>query len=125
MASIPVILVEPLRQALMTQGFPRETVGNDGTINPAGFLAGSFDSMQIRSNITPNIDISTAELLKDDGKGGNPLLRYIRPTIVLTGKGGTSVIAPYGPAQSGGWIVPFFVVGFLVGVGVLVGRATA
>lgn len=123
MASIPVVLVQPLRQALVSQGFPAETVRNDGTINAAGFLAGSYDTIQIRTTVTPDITIDTAELLKE--RGAPSPMSWVKPTIVLSGRGGTSIIAPYGPASSGGWVVPFAVAGLLIGVGVLLGRATA
>ncbi len=121
--TIPAVFIAPLRLALTSQGFPAETITNDGRINPAGLLAGAYDTIEIRSNVSPPIIIDTRELLKDGGP--NPLMNTIKPTIVLSGASGRNLIAPYGVADSGGWIVPLFVAGFLLGVGVLVGRATA
>jgi len=121
---IPLLLVEPLRAALVSQGFPRETVTNSGQINPAGLLAGSYDTLEIRTAITPPIIIDTRSLLIDNGKR-NPLLDAVKPTIILRGNGGVNVIAPYGPAPEGGMVVPLFIIGALIGIGVLIGRVTA
>lgn len=122
-ASIPQVFIAPLRAALAAQGFPRETIGDNGVLNPAGLLAGSYDSLELRSAITPTFRIDTKALLSDGPR--NPILDAVKPTVILTGPAGTNVIAPYGPAAAGGWVVPVFFVGLLVGIGVVIGRATA
>lgn len=111
MANIPGVLIGPLRVAFQSQGFPPEMVKDDGTINPAGLLATVYDEVEIRSSLWPTQTIRVNELLKSGNP--NPFLQWVKPTVVLRGKGQETIIAPYG-ASPGGSVIP--VVGAVVGL---------
>jgi hypothetical protein len=119
---IPKPLIEPLRAALASQGFDPRTVGSDGSINPAGFLAGAYEEIQIRTRATPTITMRTRELL-DEGPP-SPVLKWLQPTIILKGRSGETVIAPFGVSPGGSLVPGLLVVGGLIGFGFLLGRAS-
>ncbi len=120
MAGIPEVLIAPLQAALQSQGFPGGTVRADGTLNPAGLLAGVYTEVEFRSSLTPNIRIATNQLAA--GGPPNPLLSWLRPTVILRGASGELAIAPAG-ASNGGSILPgLLIVGALVGIGVVIGK---
>ena len=121
-AAIPSTLIPPLRAALVSQGFPAETIKNDGTLNPAGLLAGVFDTIEIRNSATPNIVMRTQELLQNEPP--NPVVVWLRPTIILRGKGGETIIAPHGVSK-GGSVLPLALAALaFVGVGYALAKAT-
>lgn len=120
---IPSVLIEPLRAALQSQGLDPGTIRSDGSINPAGFLAAAFDEVEFRSSATPTITLRTQELLREGGTP-NPFIQWLRPTVVLRGRGGETVIAPLGPSKGGSILPGLLLVGGLVGVGYLLGRST-
>jgi len=119
-AAIPQVLIAPLRVALQSQGFPPETVKDDGTINPAGFLATAFDEVEFRSALTPTIKVNTKQLLHESRP--NPFFTWSRPTVVMRGAGQEAVIAPWGQ-HPGGSVVPLAGVALgLVGLGFLLAK---
>jgi len=103
MAAIPAALIAPLQAALQQQGFPVETIRPDGTLNPAGLLAGVYSEVEFRSATTPNIRLNTNALLSDGPP--NPFMAWLKPTVILRGAGGETAIAPLG-AHPGGSILP-------------------
>ncbi len=117
--ALPSALVPALRSALQSQGFPRSSVTDAGNIDPAALLSGVFHTIELRSAATPPITIKTAEL--QFGGPPNPWLSFLKPTVIMTGPAGRTLIAPYGEAGDGtlGAVV---VVGGLVGLGVLLGK---
>lgn len=123
MAAIPSPLVAPLRAAFTSQGFPAQTVRDDGSLNVAGLLAGIYDEVEFRSAATPTIRLNTQQLLTEGPP--NPFMSWLRPTVVLRGKSGETVIAPVGASQGGSILPGLVVVGTLLGIGYAVGRATA
>ena len=118
---IPSVLIEPLRAALQSQGLDPGTIRSDGTINPAGFLAAAFDEVEFRSSATPTIRLQTRELLKEGG-APNPFIQWLRPTVVLRGRGGATVIAPVGESKGGSILPGLGVVLVLLGAGYALGR---
>lgn len=120
MSAIPSVMIAPLQAALQSQGFPATTIRPDGTLNPAGLLAGLYSDIEFRSSATPSIHMRTAEL----GQGGtpNPFLAWLRPTVILRGAGGETVIAPVGVSEGGSILPGALVVVGLVGLGVLIGK---
>lgn len=119
-AAIPQVLIQPLRVALQASGFPPETVKDDGTLNPAGFLATAFDEVEFRSALTPTIKVNTKQLLREGRP--NPFFTWARPTVVLRGGGQEAIIAPWGQ-HPGGSIIPVAGVALgLVGLGYLLGK---
>lgn len=121
---IPSALINPLRAALQSQGLDPATIRSDGTINPAGFLAAAFDEVEFRSSATPTITLRTSELLNEQQGPPNPFLQWLRPTVVLRGRGGETVIAPLGASKGGSILPGLGVVLVLVGVGYALGRMT-
>ena len=123
MAAIPAVLIPALRVALVDQGFPSATIRDDGTVNAAGFLAGAYDTIEIRTDIAPTITIRTADLLKQ-GQGPSPIVSLLKPTIVLTGNGQQTVIAPVGASAGSSGLPLVAALLALIGIGFALGRWT-
>ena len=117
---IPQVLIQPLRVALQQQGFPPEMVRDDGSLNPAGFLATLYDEVEFRSSLWPNITAKTRGVLMDQQP--NPFLSWAKPTVVLRKGDATTTIAPYG-VSPGGTVIPAVGVALLlVGVGYVLAK---
>ncbi len=112
-------MIPGVRAALQGQGFPADTINDDGSLNPASLLALVYDEIEFRSSATPPIIINTKELLTPSTQP-NPFLQWLKPTVVLRGSGQQTVIAPLGEAQ-GSWAVPLGGVAALVGLGFALG----
>lgn len=119
--AIPSILIDPLRSALQSAGVDARTVRDDGTINPAGFLASAFHTVEFRSSATPTIRVATGEMLNE---GGQPdaFTAWLRPTVVLKGKSGDVIIAPVGESKGGSILPGLGVALVLFGAGYALGR---
>lgn len=117
--AIPAPLIAPLRTALMSQGFPANTVGDDGAINPAGLLGGVVESVEVRTTMSPPVSIKLGEIQL--GGPPNPFAQFLKPTFVLKTRMGVSTLAPYGEAGDG-TLGAVAVVAGLVGLGFLLGR---
>lgn len=95
-----------------------------GEFTPFNGLARVYSQAEFRTNLTPSIRIDIASL--DGGGSGapNPFLRFLKPTLTLSGPAGTKIIAPAGEASSSGgvWglitLVGLTSIPYLVGVGV-------
>lgn len=122
MSAIPSALIPALRVAFRSQGFPEATVRDDGTINPAGILAGVYDEVEFRSALTPTIRLRTQTLL-DERRAPNPFVQFLKPTVVLKGKGEQTFIAPVGAHEGGGWLPSIVIAGTLIGLGFLIGKS--
>lgn len=84
-----------------------------GRWTPFRAAARLYDKVQIRTNIAPDINFDVASL---DAKGPpSPWMRFVRPTITMSGPIGTRVAAPYGEATPG--------LGRYLGPGLLIGTA--
>lgn len=92
------------------------------TGNPAAAFASVYDSMEVRTALTPPIVTGTQGLFPTT-EGGQPnvLLNFLRPTVILRGRGGEVVVAPNGQAGNGTFLF-LGVIGALVGVGFVLGR---
>ena len=122
---IPSVLVQPLRSALTSQGFPAGNIRDDGTVNPAGLLAGVYEEVEFRSSAWPTVRFNMRELAGAQGETTNPFLKWLRPTVVLRDRSGNeNVIAPLGASQ-GGSILPALVASAaLLGLGFVLGRSS-
>ena len=78
-----------------------------------------WDHVQFRSAATPTFD---GEVSYDPSGPPNPVIRWLRPTVILTGPAGRTVIAPYGPAPGGGALVALGAFLGIIGIGFVVGR---
>lgn len=118
---IPPALVGPLRAALTQQGFPAQTIDNRGALDPIGLLAIAYDSFEFRSNFTPPIPVRLDAAVGPEGPWG----RLARPAMIATGKAGRVEFAPYGvPSAAIGWLGFIAIVGSLIGVGYMFGKAS-
>lgn len=114
-------MIPGVRAALVGQGFPADTINDDGTLNPASLLALVYDTIEFRSAATPPIVINTKDLLTPSTQP-NPFLQWLKPTVVLKGAQQQTVIAPLGESQ-GSWGVPLGGAAALVGLGFALGWA--
>lgn len=64
-------------------------------------LASIYDTIEIRTSVTPPAVIDLYEIAHDNGPP-SPITQFLKPTLILSGRAGTQVIAPYGEA-AGGW----------------------
>ena len=117
---IPSALIPALRVALRSQGFPDQTLRDDGTLNAAGLLAGVYDEVEFRTALSPSVVLKTKELLNQGPP--NPFVQYLKPTVIMRGRGEETIIAPVGVATPGGWLPGIGAVVVLVGAGFLLGR---
>jgi hypothetical protein len=82
-------------------------------------LAAIYDRIEIRTSVTPPAVIDLYGLAHDDSPP-SPVTKFLKPTIILSGKAGTDVIAPYGEAE-GGWGPSIGAMAFIVGTGFALG----
>lgn len=91
---VPPALVGIARMAFQSQGIPPGAVSDDGTIDPQALIALAFDTIEIRTRLTPPIRINLKDL------SPNPemqrLLNQVQPAVKLTGRAGTYTFAPQG-----------------------------
>jgi hypothetical protein len=80
-----------------------------------------YDTVTLVSDATPPLSVN----LRDATASGppSPIAQLLRPTVILTGRAGRKVIAPYGES-TGSHGGPFLLVLGLVGVGFVLGRLT-
>jgi len=85
-------------------------------------LLEQYDTVEIRTEATPPLSVN----LRDATASGppSPISQWLKPTIILTGKAGRQVIAPYGPSE-GSFGGPFLLLFSIIGVGFVLGRLTA
>lgn len=100
---------------------------SDGqNLTPFKALAQFFDTVELRTALTPPVKLNLATLGEPGGEP-SPLGPLLRPTVVLTGPAGTQVIAPHGAAgTNGGMVLAAGAVGVataLLLTGYLLGRA--
>jgi hypothetical protein len=117
---IPQVLIQPLRVALQSQGFPPEMVRDDGTLNSAGLLATVYTDIEFRSALWPTQRVATRGLLHAGPP--SPFLQWVKPTVVLRGGGQETIIAPYG-VHAGGTVLPLAGVALgLIGLGYVLAK---
>ena len=82
-------------------------------------LAAVYDTIEIRTSVTPPavIDLYAAA---HDTSPPSPVTQFLKPTLVLSGRGGTEVLAPYGVAE-GGWGPSIATLGVVIGIGAAIG----
>jgi len=100
LASIPSLLVGPVRQAVAQQGFPESIITDSGDLNTDALMAALVETIEIRTEWTTPVTVSVKGLVEGPS---NPLWAALKPTIVLSGAHiGRQVIAPYGEASEDG-----------------------
>ena len=78
-----------------------------------------WNHVQFRSAATPDLD---AEVAYDPNGPPSPALQWLRPTVILTGAAGRTVIAPYGLAPDSGALVAVGAFVGIIGIGFVLGR---
>lgn len=120
---LPTALVGPVRAALQAQGLSPLIIGDDGTLSPAFFVSAAYDTAEFRSRLLslPTIDLGSAI---DPNAPVNPLVKFLRPTLILKGRAGINVIAPFGEAAAWeGWVGLAVMLAGVAGLGYLLGRS--
>lgn len=93
------------------------------TGNIVAGLSAVYDTIEIRTSVTPPAVIDLHAAAASAGEPPSPITQFLKPTIILTGRSGRDVIAPYGEAE-GGWGGPIFGLAVILGFGFLLGRAS-
>lgn len=95
------------------------------TRSPEEAVASLYETVEVRTNFTPPLRMSTKDILlldPADPRSRPPWwLKYAKPTVVLSGNGPRVTIAPEGVAGDG--TVPMLLaIGAVVGIGFVLGR---
>lgn len=94
-----------------------------GNWTPHNAFAQFFDTVEIRTKVTPPLVLSIRSILEPGPP--NPTMNRLKPTMIFRGPVGTKVIAPYGEVPSAeegrenAWRISAGIVGSIMGVGVL------
>lgn len=87
----------------------------DGHFTPFRALSRLYSKAEFRTSISPAVTLDVASL--DGGQSGESswAVRWLRPTLVLSGPEGIKVIAPEGEAGNNGGLTGLILLGLLVG----------
>lgn len=95
----------------------------DGRFDITGVLTGAFHTVEFRSNLTPGVQVKTADLALDSPM--SPWTKLLQPTVVFYGPGGEAIVAPAGESKNGvGLVVGLAVVGAIFAAGFMLGRTS-
>jgi hypothetical protein len=87
-------------------------------------LAATYDTVRIETQVVPAFDVPLRGP-STFGATADYMGRFVKPKITLIGKAGSVVIAPYGePNQKLAPFAAFGAIPALVGIGIVIGRAT-
>lgn len=94
-----------------------------GQFDPVGLFGGIFHTVEFRSNLTPSVQVKTADFSFD--APSSPWTRLLQPTVIFYGVNGEAVVAPGGESRPNvGLVASLALIAALVGVGFMLGRAT-
>lgn len=94
-----------------------------GQFDPVGLFGGVFHTVEFRSNLTPSIQVKTADFSLDAPQ--SPWTKLLQPTVIFYGANGEAVVAPGGESRPNvGLVVGLGLIAALVGVGFMLGRAS-
>lgn len=99
MQILPPALVPAARTALQNEGFDPNTIGNDGTLNVTGVIARFYNTVTIRTSVTPDLVFPISPDGGQPDRATQELLNELRPTVILSGPAGVYELAPYGNTQ--------------------------
>ena len=90
-------------------------------MDPLALISGFYDTVEIRTNAAPPVQLKLREL----GGEPSPYTQYLQPTLIFSGPAGRYVYAPYGEAgESTGTLTSVGTLLALAGVGFVLGRLT-
>lgn len=103
-AIVPYSLIGVVRSGLQTQNVDPMIVKDDGSLDYARLITSAFDTVEIRTTATPNwrIDLKPGAPPPEGAPPQLPFVASLKPTVVLSGRFGKAVIAPYGVAEGSG-----------------------
>lgn len=111
MQLVPAALVPAVRQYIQSQGADPAIFNNDGSVNPLGAVGLFFDTVTVRTSITPDITFPINASGQPPSRAGQELLEQLQPVVVMSGRAGTVEVAPYGmPVGRRSWL-PVVLVG--------------
>jgi hypothetical protein len=93
MQIVPAALVGAARSSLRAQGFDPDLIKPNGEIDPAGLITSAFETVEIRSALTPPMVI---KLRGPSNPNTQKLIDEVQPMLVLQGKAGRYQFAPSG-----------------------------
>lgn len=116
---IPQALIGPFRSALQSQGFDPNTIDAYGNIQAAGLISAFYDQVTIRTSVTPDLVFPISATGSPPSELQQELLNQLQPTVIISGRAGTTVLAPYGQAmgQKSWWPLVLFGGGTLAVLG--------
>lgn len=119
MQILPAALVPAAQSLISQQGYDPNLISGDGSLNPAGVVNIFFDSVVVRTAITPDLIFPINASGAPPSEAMQELMRTIQPSVTLTGRAGTVTVAPYGaPTGQTSWLpIALFGLGGLAFVG--------
>lgn len=99
MQILPASLVPVAQGFIRQQGYDPRIITSDGSLDPGGALSIFFDQAVVRTAITPDLVFPINAQGEPSSPAMQQLMNQLQPSVTLTGRAGTVVIAPYGQAQ--------------------------
>lgn len=99
MQLIPQQLVPAVRAYVQQQGLDPGMINGDGSLNAAGAVNIFFDTVTVRTAVTPDLVFPIAASGQPPSQAMQELMRQLQPSVTLSGRAGVATVAPYGQAQ--------------------------
>lgn len=99
MQILPQQLVPVAQQYIRSQGYDPGIFNSDGSLNAAGAVNIFFDTVTVRTAVTPDLVFPIAASGAPPSAAMQQLMNQLQPTVTLSGRVGTVTVAPYGQAQ--------------------------
>lgn len=77
----------------MTQGIDGSAISDTGEIDPQALIALAFDTVTIRTAVTPDIVI---DMKRPSTPGQQSIFNQLKPQIILSGRYGSVPLQPWG-----------------------------
>lgn len=105
MQILPAYLVPVAQGLIREQGGDPNILFPDGSINPTGAVSLFFDRATVRTAITPDLIFPISASGEPPSRAQQELIAQLQPSVTLSGRAGTVIVAPYGvPQGSRSWI---------------------
>lgn len=120
MQFLPQPLVPVAQGFLRQQGLDPNIFAPDGSIRAEGVVNIFFDTVTVRTNVTPDLVFPISASGQPPSPAMQELMNQLQPTVTLSGRAGSVTVNPYGTAQGGGrswWPVALFGVGAVAFLG--------
>ena len=99
MQFLPQPLVPVAQGFLREQGLDPNTFAPDGSIRPEGIVNIFFDTVTVRTNVTPDLVFPINASGQPPSDATQELINQLQPSITLSGRIGTVTVSPYGIPQ--------------------------